>query len=132
MHIDIHMSIDRYIHCIHAHIKIYMSIYTYTCAYTCMYIDETRMLSKMHILTQDTQHIFILLRISISAPMGLSTADNLSHKRMLLEPNSSLKGDPKCMAEPPGSQTVHIIMRLYDTIMRLEELKNGNEHPQQS
>ena len=98
-----------------------------------MYIDETRMLSKMHILTQDTQRIFILLRISISAPMCLSTADNLSHKRcMLLEANSSLKGDPKCMAEPPGSQTVHIIVRLYETIMRLEELKNGNEHPQQS
>ena len=42
---------------------------------------------------------------------------------MLLEANSSLTGDSKWMAEPPGSQTVHIIMRLYETIMRLEGIE---------
>ena len=69
---------------------------------------------------------------SISAPIGLSAADKLSHKRcMLLEANSSLKVDPKCMAESPCSQTVHIIMRLYEmikSIMGLEELKQQWAH----
>ena len=42
---------------------------------------------------------------------------------MLLEANSSLTGDSKWMAEPPGSLTVHLIVKLYETIMRLEGIE---------